>query len=89
MSQQVSSVKKQCIPELGQWKHYEVLTLLEDPDTMLAIHYYILKVGEKKLFDIGIKILMKLIVQIDQVAVLHKRYRGLLVRVLPNNGYEN
>ena len=48
MSHEVLWVKRRYIPEPGQGKHRKVISLLEDPDTMLAVREYILQAGESK-----------------------------------------
>jgi len=48
MSHKVQWIKKQFIPTPGQGRHRKVLSLLEDPDTILAVRKYILHVGDSK-----------------------------------------
>jgi len=48
MSYEVQWIKKQFIPTPGQGRHRKVLSLLEDPDTILAVRQYILHVGDSK-----------------------------------------
>lgn len=54
MAHEVLWVKKRVISQPGRGKHKKVLSLLEDPDTVLAVRQYILKVGDSKfiLFDL-------------------------------------
>ncbi|KAG0639110.1 hypothetical protein HOY80DRAFT_1046121 [Tuber brumale] len=47
LANEVSWVKYRTIPMPGQGKHSKVISLLEDPDTILAVRSYILQVGEK------------------------------------------
>jgi len=48
LSHEVLWVKKHFIPAPGHGRYRKVISLLEDPDTMLAVCEFILKVGESK-----------------------------------------
>jgi len=48
MSHEVQWVKKQFIPTSGQGRHRKALSLVEHPDTILAVRQYILHVGDRK-----------------------------------------
>lgn len=48
LANEVLWVTKRLIPQPGRGRHRKVISLLEDPNTVLAVREYILKVGDSK-----------------------------------------
>ena len=57
LAHEVMWVKKRIIPEPGRGKYKKVISLLENPETILAVRQYIGKVGDSKFTFLVIELL--------------------------------